>query len=1067
ITFNDIVETQTDLTSTSATPNNLANNTNYFWRVFALNAGGSSESTIWSFTTVPAIADAPTLVSPLDAVTDVALNSSLTWNAVSEVDSYTLEVATDIAFANIIDTQTDLKSANATPNNLTNNTNYFWRVFALNAGGSSESVIWSFTTVPAIADAPTLVSPLDAAMDVALDASLTWNAVSEVDSYTLEIATDIAFANIIDTQTDLTSTNATPNNLANNTNYFWRVFALNAGGSSESTIWSFTTVPAIADAPTLVSPLNTATDVALDASLTWNAVSEVDSYTLEIATDITFNDIVETQTDLTNTSTIPNNLANNTDYFWRVFALNAGGSSESAIWSFTTIPAIADAPTLVSPLDIATDVALNSSLTWNAVSEVDSYTLEVATDNAFANIVETQTDLTSTTTIPNNLANNTNYFWRVFALNAGGSSESAIWSFTTIGMAAGNLVAHWKMDEGSGTILTDSSPNGNTASTFGSPSWIEGKDSYGLRFNGSNQYASIADNNMLDISGAITIATWIKPERITTQYLVKKADQNGIDGYELSLSSTGKVFFRFNQKTSGNTYRLDSQVSYPSNGSTWMHVAVTYNGSEIKMYINGVENSSINYTNTPPISNNSLALAIGAGSDGFRGIMGAMDDVRIYNTALDANAIMELATINSSPEQPEIPLLSSPINGATNISINGILSWNSSLNSNNYSVQVSPQNDFSTLVFDRIGVNGTSITLNGLNNFTTYYWRVRGYNSGGFGAWSSTWSFTTIQNNSSNLVAHWDMNEGIGSSLDDSSTYLNNAVVIGSPSWVAGIDSYALRFNGSNQYSYAADNSSLDISGPITIASWIKPEKKATQYLVKKSEHNSIDGYELSLSSSGKIFFRFNQKTSGDTYRINSQISYPTNGSTWMHVAVTFNGLEMKIYINGIENSSKGFSWTPAIAVNSQTLAVGAGNDGYRGIMGAMDDVKIYNKALTASEVYNLFSPTSSLKNHFEISENSNLINSEDDEFREEFLVIQNPETTVATIQFSMKESSKYNLVLYDTKGTRISKIKEGNVKAMETNLFRWDGSWLQRGVYLLRLETASGYGKTLRIILR
>ncbi|WP_220660191.1 fibronectin type III domain-containing protein, partial [Gillisia mitskevichiae] len=391
IAFANIIDSQTDLTSTTTIPNNLANNTDYFWRVFALNAGGSSESVIWSFTTVPAIADAPTLVSPLDTAMDVALDANLTWNAVSEVDSYTLEVATDIGFANIIDTQTDLTNTTTIPNNLANNTDYFWRVFALNAGGSSESTIWSFTTVPAIADAPTLVSPLDTATDVALNTSLTWNAVSEVDSYTLEVATDIAFANIIDTQTDLTSTNATPNNLANNTNYFWRVFALNAGGSSESVIWSFTTVPAIADAPTLVSPLNTATDVALDASLTWNAVSEVDSYTLEVATDIAFANIIDTQTDLTSTTTIPNNLANNTNYFWRVFALNAGGSSESAIWSFTTVPAIADAPTLVSPLDSATDVALNSSLTWNAVSEVDSYTLEVATDIAFANIIDTQT----------------------------------------------------------------------------------------------------------------------------------------------------------------------------------------------------------------------------------------------------------------------------------------------------------------------------------------------------------------------------------------------------------------------------------------------------------------------------------------------------------------------------------------------------------------------------------------------------------------------------------------------------------------------------------------------------
>ena len=53
-----------------------------------------------------------------------------------------------------------------------------------------------------------------------------------------------------------------------------------------------------------------------------------------------------------------------------------------------------------------------------------------------------------------------------------------------------------------------------------------------------------------------------------------------MDGYELSLSGNGSVFVRFNQASSANAYKLFALTPYPSDGSTWMHVAATFDGSE-------------------------------------------------------------------------------------------------------------------------------------------------------------------------------------------------------------------------------------------------------------------------------------------------------------------------------------------------------------------------------------------------------------------------------------------------------------------------------------------------------
>ena len=204
------------------------------------------------------------------------------------------------------------------------------------------------------------------------------------------------------------------------------------------------------------------------------------------------------------------------------------------------------------------------------------------------------------------------------------------------------------------------------------------------------------------------------------------------------------------------------------------------------------------------------------------------------------------------------------------------------------------------------------------------------------------------------LIAHYAMEEGSGTALVDSSTHSNHGSLTGGPTWVAGVRGQAMDFNGTTQYGVVPDAGSLDITDSITLAAWVKPEQLATQYLVKKATNGGTNGYELSLSSSGsswpnKVFFRFNQATSGDTYRINSTTLYPYGGSTWIHIAGTYDGTTMRLYVNGVQESS--LATTIAIAANSLGLGIGAQADGVSKFMGQMDDVRIYHRALSASEI--------------------------------------------------------------------------------------------------------------------
>ncbi len=139
------------------------------------------------------------------------------------------------------------------------------------------------------------------------------------------------------------------------------------------------------------------------------------------------------------------------------------------------------------------------------------------------------------------------------------------------------------------------------------------------------------------------------------------------NGYELSLSSANKVFVRFNQQTSSDTYRINSTTNYPTDGTTWIHAAATYDGSTIRLYINGVQEGS-DLAMADPIATNSLPLALGweSGGSSTYYFQGVMDDVRVYKRALSASEIQALYG-TMPPSMPTAPL---PANQAVGVVVN-------------------------------------------------------------------------------------------------------------------------------------------------------------------------------------------------------------------------------------------------------------------------------------------------------------------------------------------------------------------------------------------------------------
>jgi uncharacterized repeat protein (TIGR01451 family) len=553
--------------------------------------------------------------------------------------------------------------------------------------------------------------------------------------------------------------------------------------------------------------------------------------------------------------------------------------------------------------------------------------------------------------------------------------------------AGAGLVAHYEMEENGGTALVDSSASGNTAAISGSPTWVPGIHGLALNFDGTDDYALAADGTNLDITAAITLAAWVKPGKTATQYLIKKATQSGTDGYELSLATTGTAFVRFNQAFSQNSYRLDTASLYPSDGNTWVHLAATYDGSYIRIYFNGVEEGTA-IAGPASITANDLALGIGAQSDGGSKFQGAMDDVRIYDEALSASDIAALAELpptadlsitiddgmtEADPGDPVTYTITVTNNGPGDVAgatatdtfppeITGI-SW-TCLASGGATCTAGGTGDIN----DSVDLpNGDSVTYTvqatlaaGAVGFVRNNASVAlpsgtvDPNPGNNTATDGTFMAGT---GDSSLVAHYAMEENSGTGLLDSSFYMNDGLLYGNPGWGSGVEGLAMEFDGAGDYALVPDNPSLDITDKITLAAWIKAGKADTQYLIKKAIIGNTDGFELALSSpsSGagpqKVFVRFNEHSSANVYRLNSTSTYPVDG-TWIHAAATYDGSTIRIYYNGREEGSA--PGPSAIAVNNLDLGIGADSSGATQFQGSLDDVRVYNRALSAFEIRRL-----------------------------------------------------------------------------------------------------------------
>jgi hypothetical protein len=206
----------------------------------------------------------------------------------------------------------------------------------------------------------------------------------------------------------------------------------------------------------------------------------------------------------------------------------------------------------------------------------------------------------------------------------------------------------------------------------------------------------------------------------------------------------------------------------------------------------------------------------------------------------------------------------------------------------------------------------------------------------------------------SGLVAWWP---GQNNALDVAGT--NNGTLVGGVSYSAGEVGEAFKFGGVNGYVSVPSSPALNLTNAFTIEAWIKLNNLNTHYFVATKQPSGTAGnnysgnFEFRIQPTGYLEL-LHQTGAGDAFS-DYVSTLGISPGVWHHVAVTLvNGGNVNFYLDGVPAGTSSQQGTFGVT-NSKPLLIGTRADGYSYFNGLIDELSIYNRALSSNEVNSIY----------------------------------------------------------------------------------------------------------------
>ncbi|MDD5216846.1 MAG: PEP-CTERM sorting domain-containing protein [Candidatus Omnitrophica bacterium] len=224
-----------------------------------------------------------------------------------------------------------------------------------------------------------------------------------------------------------------------------------------------------------------------------------------------------------------------------------------------------------------------------------------------------------------------------------------------------NVLGSWDFDQTSGTTLPDVSGNGNTGvlQNMTDSNWVPGIFGNALSFNGIDQWVDFPSTSAAihSLNGAMTVELWLKANASDQKDIALIFDKShgfyGHNGWCFQYVKADQTL----QFAFGNLVGwIDVRAKNVFDGE-WHYVAGTYDMSYLKLYVDGelkasLPSSYVQGTNPRPLE---MGSSLYSGTR-YRYFAGSLDDVALYDVALDAEIIKQHATL--IPEPSTLILLS-------------------------------------------------------------------------------------------------------------------------------------------------------------------------------------------------------------------------------------------------------------------------------------------------------------------------------------------------------------------------------------------------------------------------
>ncbi|MHB9139782.1 MAG: choice-of-anchor Q domain-containing protein, partial [Victivallaceae bacterium] len=596
--------------------------------------------------------------------------------------------------------------------------NYFWRVRAQDNFGnwSAWSASASFavdTTAPSI---PAGLTPAVTGSVVTFDWSDSSDSISGVKQYEMQVASDSGFSSIVNTLTDLPTSQSDLSGMANGS-YYWRVRTQDNSGNwsawSDSGNFAINVTSDLPTTPDTLTETVTNSDVAFD----WSDSTDDDGikqYEIQVADNAGFNN-----SQILNPTSSDTNITSMADgsYFWRVRGQdnNDNWGAWSTARSFDVDVTAPDIPTGLTQTVTSSDAALDWSDSADNVTGVKQYEVELATDSGFSNIVDTQSSAASNADLSG--LSNGSYYWRVRTQDNAGNwstwSTSSSFDVTVIGDVP-------------------TTPDGLTQTVTGSDvalDWSDSTDDDGVK-----QYEiQVADN-----------AGFSSPQ------ILNSTDSSKI----INSLADGSYFWRVRGQDNNNNWgtwstsgSFDVDITAPDIPTG---LTQTITGSDAALdwsdatdNVTGVKQYQVELASDSGFSNIVDTQSLTASNADLSGLTDGSYywRVRTQDNAGNWSNWSTSSSFNLDTTAPSIPDgLTQTDNGGGSVSFD----WNDSADTNGvaqYELRVDNNNDFSSPE-NTTTATVSSATITGIAD-GAYFWQVRSQdNSGNWSAWSTSGNVT-------------------------------------------------------------------------------------------------------------------------------------------------------------------------------------------------------------------------------------------------------------------------------------------------------------------------------------